>query len=141
MDKLKDFKVTQDIPVRWGDMDAYEHVNNAVYIKWNEHIRIAYLEKVFPDWNDQNIGPILARQECTYIYPMSYPDVALCGCRVIEILEDRIIFETRIYSQKHQRISALLTATIMAYNHVERKKAKIPLEWKNKIANLDNVEI
>jgi len=139
MDRINDFKIQLEIPVRWGDMDAYEHVNNAVYIKWNEHIRIAYLEKVFPDWNDQKIGPILARQECTYIFPMAYPDTAICGCRVTELLEDRIIFETKIFSQEHNRISALLKTTIMAYNLVERKKAKIPIEWKNKIREIDSL--
>ncbi len=36
--------MTIDIPVRWGDMDAFGHVNNIVYFQYCESARIAYFD-------------------------------------------------------------------------------------------------
>ena len=32
---------TTEVPVRWGDMDAFNHVNNAVYMRYLEESRLA----------------------------------------------------------------------------------------------------
>ncbi len=40
---LKEYKVVSVINVQWGDMDAYQHVNNVVYVRWGENARIDYL--------------------------------------------------------------------------------------------------
>ena len=37
--------VTLEIPVQWGEMDAFGHVNNVVYLRWFESVRIAYFER------------------------------------------------------------------------------------------------
>lgn len=32
------------IPIRWGDMDAYGHVNNTVYFRYMEQARVEWIE-------------------------------------------------------------------------------------------------
>ena len=39
---LAGFPVTINLPVLWGDQDAFRHVNNIVYLRWFESARIAY---------------------------------------------------------------------------------------------------
>ena len=60
--ELADFPVSIELPVQWGDQDAFGHVNNTVYFRWYESARIAYLERL--EMADQNsalgLGPILA---------------------------------------------------------------------------------
>jgi acyl-CoA thioester hydrolase len=34
------------MPVRWGDMDAYGHVNNTVYFRYMEQVRVEWLEQM-----------------------------------------------------------------------------------------------
>ena len=41
---LEDYPVVLEIPVAWGDMDALNHVNNTVYLRYFESSRIAYFE-------------------------------------------------------------------------------------------------
>ncbi len=43
---LEDFKITTSFPVHWGDMDAAQHVNNLVYMKWTETARLLYFEEM-----------------------------------------------------------------------------------------------
>ena len=37
---LRDFPLVVEIPVQWGDQDAFGHVNNAAYFRWFESARI-----------------------------------------------------------------------------------------------------
>lgn len=43
---LEGFPVVIELPVVWGEMDAFAHVNNVVYFRYFESARIAYLERI-----------------------------------------------------------------------------------------------
>lgn len=62
------------IPVRWGDMDAYGHVNNTVFFRYAEQARIEWLAalgvRVVPD---QDEGPVIVNANCTFFKPITYP--------------------------------------------------------------------
>ena len=34
------------MPIRWGDMDAFGHVNNTVYFRYMEQVRISWFEQL-----------------------------------------------------------------------------------------------
>jgi acyl-CoA thioester hydrolase len=73
---VSDFTVKITLPVQWGDMDAANHVNNAVYIRWVESARLAYFVEMGMDttFRGADAGPILAWQDCKYIFPVTFPD-------------------------------------------------------------------
>jgi acyl-CoA thioester hydrolase len=50
-------------PLRWSDMDAYGHVNNAVFIRYLEEARIDFLFR--PDKEFQQ-GSVVSRHEIDY---------------------------------------------------------------------------
>ncbi|MBL0101099.1 MAG: acyl-CoA thioesterase [Saprospiraceae bacterium] len=50
-DSLKDFKSVLEISLAWGEMDAAQHINNAVYLRYGETGRIAYLQKLGLDFD------------------------------------------------------------------------------------------
>lgn len=59
--------------VRWGDMDALGHVNNAEYLRYFEHSRIVWLEGLGYGVAGVGTGPILAKVSVTYLKPVVYP--------------------------------------------------------------------
>ena len=61
------------LQVRWGDMDALGHVNNAEYLRYFEQSRIAWLESLGFPTNGKGTGPILAKVTVTYLKPVVYP--------------------------------------------------------------------
>jgi acyl-CoA thioester hydrolase len=65
------------IPIRWGDMDAMGHVNNAVYFRYMESIRIEWLFKVGgpPDMNGE--GFVIVNAFCNFIRQLEYPGEVL----------------------------------------------------------------
>ena len=59
--------------VRWGDMDALGHVNNAEYLRYFEQSRITWLEGHGYAVAGVGTGPILAKVSVTYLKPVVYP--------------------------------------------------------------------
>ena len=133
--KIEDYKTIVHYPVQWGDMDAAQHVNNLIYLRWGESARILYFEKTGIDttFNRKSIGPILGWQECKYIFPMTYPDTAIVGIRTLEIKEDRVLIETAVFSKKHERIAAISKQSIVPYDYAKLGKAPMPDFWRTGI--------
>ena len=64
---------TARIPVRWGDMDAYGHVNNTVYFRFMEQARVEWCEEVGVEVRPGGLGPVIINASCTFLIPMTYP--------------------------------------------------------------------
>jgi acyl-CoA thioester hydrolase len=56
--------------MRWSDMDAYGHVNNAAYLAYLEQARVS----MFFDRYDSSFagGTVVAHHEITYLHPVIY---------------------------------------------------------------------
>ena len=89
-----------EIPVAWGDMDSFGHVNNTVYLRWFESARIAYFEQIPIASRLQNSGegPILARQTIDYRLPVTYPDRVSVATTVERIGNTSFVMAFRIFS-------------------------------------------
>lgn len=62
------------IPVRWGDMDALGHVNNAMYFRYMEQARIEWIEQMgFVASNMHAESPVIINAACTFLIPVTYP--------------------------------------------------------------------
>ena len=70
--KKKLIHVTR-LTIRWGDMDAYGHVNNAVYFRYMEQARIDLLEALGVTIDTRVQGPVIVHAACTFLAPLNYP--------------------------------------------------------------------
>ena len=137
---LEDYNLVEKYPVHWGEMDSARHVNNLIYLRWCESARIAYFNKikVNSSFAGADTGPILGWQDCKYIFPMTFPDTAIVGVRTLELLEDRIIMESAVFSEKHNRLAAISKQSIIPYSYAELKKVPLPASWIEGIKALRN---
>lgn len=133
------YNIQIEIPVQWGDMDAFNHVNNTVYFKYFESARIAYFEKLGLLGNDteDNVAPILAETQCRYKFPLHYPDTVHVGARIIEQHSHGFLMEYAIYSQNLKRISSIGTGRIVMLNYTSHEKVKVDKAILNKIQSLE----
>jgi len=61
---------TTRMAVRWGDMDAYGHVNNTVYFRYFEQARCEWLEQMgFRVSPEEPTGPVIINASCTFRVP------------------------------------------------------------------------
>ena len=61
------------IPIRWGDMDAMGHVNNTVYFRYLEIVRLEWLFKVGAPPNPLGCGAVIVNTFCNFIRQLEFP--------------------------------------------------------------------
>jgi acyl-CoA thioester hydrolase len=124
-DLLAGFPVTLSLPVRWGDMDAFSHVNNTVFFQYFESARIEYLRAIEFTAGD-GIGPILASTHCRFRRPLAFPDTVRVGARAATLERDRFSMEYRIVSEAWGEVAADGGGVVVAYDYAAGRKAAIP---------------
>ncbi|MFY2506873.1 acyl-CoA thioesterase [Vibrio pectenicida] len=136
---LKDFPVITKVNVAWGEMDAFQHVNNVVYFQYFESARLSYFSKInlLVDSSQTTIGPVLAETSCKYKLPITYPDTLLIGAKVIDLQEDRFTMEYQIVSKKIGKICTQGQATCVMFDFINNCKAQLPSEIKQGILDLE----
>ena len=138
-DLLKDFPVVVEIPVAWGEMDAFQHVNNAVYFRYIESARMAYFARVGVHelMLESGTGPILHSTSCRFRIPLTYPDTVSVGTRISQVDLDRFTMDTVIVSHQHGRIAAEAQSVIVMLNYKEQKKTPVPEVLRRRIDALE----
>jgi acyl-CoA thioester hydrolase len=123
---LSAYPVWGELPVAWGEMDAFGHVNNVVYFRYFEHVRLHYFERIGFALTRDPVGPILASIGCRYRLPLTYPDTIVAAARVSEIGADRFTMDYAIFSRRHERIAAEGQGTVVSYDYRAARKCALP---------------
>ena len=138
-DLLRGFSVIIEVPVAWGDMDAFGHVNNTMFFRYFETVRIRYLDTIGfrGAGGERGVGPILASTQCRFRRPLTYPDTVLVGARISELADDRFTHEYRLVSRELNEIAAEGNGVVVAYDYGARTKCAIPEAVRASIAQLE----
>ncbi|RZA32387.1 MAG: acyl-CoA thioesterase [Lysobacteraceae bacterium] len=85
------------IDVRWGDMDAFNHVNNAQYLRYLEEARIQWLSQAGVSITG-GTGPVLAASTLNYRQPIGWPNQLLAELFVNRIGNSSMTIGHRLLS-------------------------------------------
>ncbi len=62
------------IPIRWGDMDSMGHVNNTVYFRYMESVRVDWLDSLERGQiHPPTSGPVVVNAFCNFLLELRYP--------------------------------------------------------------------
>lgn len=86
------------MPIRWGDLDAMGHVNNTVYFRYFEIIRIAWFDQIGSPPNPNDEGPVIVNAFCNFIRQLEYPGDVLARHYVAN--PGRSSFETYVTMER-----------------------------------------
>lgn len=114
--------------VIWGDMDAFEHVNNTVYFRYFEDARMEFFTQlgVMEHLKETGIGPILASTRCDFRAPLSFPDEIVIGAWIDQIAEKRFTMHYRVHSLSQQCLVAEGEGLVVFYDYKNKKSSVIP---------------
>ena len=138
-DALTAFPTVIHLPVQWGDMDSYQHVNNIIYFRWFESARIAYLEQIGLKamYHGAGIGPILAAIDCNYRRQLTYPDTVAVGARISRIGRTSFEMEHVLFSTAQQVAVADGKSTIVTFDYKAQKPIPVPDDIRAGIAKIE----
>ena len=121
------------IPVLWGDMDGFGHVNNIIYLKWCETSRIELFRSI---WNYKignmeevlergGVGPILANFNMDYKYPVKYPDEIKIETYLTHIGNSSMGIGHELFSLNNNKLVAKANSVVVMVNYVSNDKVII----------------
>jgi acyl-CoA thioester hydrolase len=61
------------LQLRWRDLDAFDHVNNASFLTFVEEARIRWFASLDQPWITDRVAPLLAAVQMNYRRPIPYP--------------------------------------------------------------------
>ena len=139
--ELADFPAVLTIPVQWGEMDAYGHVNNTVFFRYFESARIVYLDKCgfLEAYEHERIGAILQSTSCRFRAPLFHPDTVHVGGRATSMDVDRFTMAYRIVSTASDRIVADGESVVVAYDYRANCKTALPPAVRAQLRVLDGL--
>lgn len=87
---------TLDVPVRWGDMDAFNHVNNTVFLRFIEEARIRFFAELGDEWLSEASGPVVVNINCNFRREIRYPATVRVITKGYQASEKRLVMEHRL---------------------------------------------
>lgn len=118
---------TMVIPIRWGDMDAMGHVNNTVYFRYLETVRIDWMETIRCAPTPAGEGPVIVNAFCNFYKQLVFPGDVLAKMYVSD--PGRSSFEswcTLSLTTDPDTICAEGGATTVWVNFAQQKAAPMP---------------
>lgn len=139
MSVLDKYPVVIRQAIQWGDMDAFQHINNIVYFKYFENARIEYFQQTGINryMKEHHVGPILGSTECKFLAPLTYPDEVLILTRVKAMKSKRFTMEYAIHSNSLRKPVAVGSGEIIFYHYLEQQSHKIPRAIVDNILHLE----
>ena len=123
----KKLVLEQRFAVKWGDMDAMGHVNNAMYFKYMEHARVEWLRQVGFSCLPNGQAPAVVNAFCNFRRQLKYPDEVLLKLYVSD--PARVTFETWVTMERTSEPGVLCAeggATAIWLDTVREKAATLP---------------
>ena len=134
----RDWPVTVRLPVVWGEMDAFGHVNNVVYFRYFESARIACFERVGYTslMSNDGLGPILAHTECRFRLPLEYPDTVTVATRIADLSAQGFLMRYALFSHRHGRLAAEGTGRVVSLDYRSGTKTDLPADLAERLSAL-----
>lgn len=133
MSLLEGYRFSFPIEVRFRDMDALGHVNNAVYLTYLESARLAYWLELRGKRDLSDVDMILARVEIDYRSPARFGELLDVGVRVASLRRSSFQMGFRIVSRADGRLVAEGRKVLVHYDYAASRSTPIPDELRRQM--------
>ncbi len=136
------FRFYHPIEIRYVDLDAQGHVNNAHFLTYFEQARVAYVRRLDLWQSDSSLdlGIILANAALTFLTPVYLDQRIESGVRVTRMGNKSLTMEYQLEEVESRRPLCTGATTVVAYNYHTRQSISIPDEWREKIRDFEMLE-
>ncbi|MCC6401098.1 MAG: acyl-CoA thioesterase [Flavobacteriales bacterium] len=132
-----DLPIGLDITVAWGEQDLFGHVNNVVYFRWMESVRMHFLDRIgaLRSHAEQGIGVILASTTCDFKRPVHWPAALHIRTGAVHVGTTSFTLAYRL-TDADGTVLAEGTSVQVMYDYTKGRKVPIPGPIRTAIATL-----
>jgi acyl-CoA thioester hydrolase len=129
-----DYRHRTTLQVRFRDIDAFGHVNNAVFFSYVELARIRYLLDVLqPDQPFEHLPLILARVELDFRSPITFGEEVVVETRVDRIGRTSFEMSHRMAAAPDGRLVGDVRTVLVTYDYGAARPMPVPDDWRRLI--------
>ncbi len=123
--------------VRFRDLDALGHVNNAVFLTYFESARIAYWLHATRRQGLGALDMILARAEVDYRSPLGYGESVEISVGCTSLGRSSFVLEGDMHERGSARLVAESRKVLVHYDHASGRSRPLPDELRRLILEQD----
>jgi acyl-CoA thioester hydrolase len=137
-EKLSDYTYKTPIAIRFSDIDAVGHVNNAIYLTYFEEARLNYWREAI-QWDISENGVIVGRSEVNYLKPIMLYDEVVCYVRTTRIGNSSFdVMHVLVRITEHgEEICTTGKTVCISYDYTANKSIPIPKTERHKMIAYD----
>jgi acyl-CoA thioester hydrolase len=132
MPDMEGYRFVQPRDVEFRDIDAADHVNNAVYLTYLETARIGYFAQALGEDFNYELSMILAHVALDFRSPARFRETLEIGTRVPRVGTKSIVMEHEIRGGDG-RLVLEATSVLVAYDYDVDAPAPVPDEWRGRL--------
>nr|XP_061812030.1 uncharacterized protein YsmA-like [Nerophis lumbriciformis] len=136
-----DFKIWEPQQVRWGDMDAFGHVNNTTYFTYCESARMRYFReaglgelRAAP-----SVGPAVVSATCNFLQQLHAPGDLEVGVGVSRIGSSSFTLDYGIFRRDGEQPVADASSVVVWVDYAAGHSVTLPSELRQRIFEIDGV--
>jgi acyl-CoA thioester hydrolase len=123
-----------NIEVRFRDLDAIGHVNNAVFFTYFEEGRKHFSKKVFDVSDVSDFNFIMAHIQCDFIKPIQFNDHVILQMWVKDIGTKSFSFEYRLVDLSDEAMVYATGKSIqVCYDYQKNRSIEVPAKMRERL--------
>jgi acyl-CoA thioester hydrolase len=125
-----EFKVWRRFTTRWGDNDAYGHVNNAVFYQWFDSAVNAWLvEQGLLDIATGDPIALVVETRCSYLKPLEFPNDVEVGLVVADLGRSSVRYRIGVFGAG-EKAAAQGEFVHVLVDRTTRRPVAMPDNWR-----------
>jgi acyl-CoA thioester hydrolase len=137
MGRMEGYRYAYAQEVAFRDLDAFGHVNNAVYLTYIENARIGYARDVLGIESLEGLLLIVAGVKIDFRSRANLSETLEVGARTTRVGTKSFDLEHEIRSQDGRLVAEAQT-TLVAFDYEGDRTMPIPPEWRERIENYES---
>jgi acyl-CoA thioester hydrolase len=135
------FHCATPIKIRFRDLDAFGHVNNAVYFTFMEMARVEYFVQIGLLKRGEFPSPffIIAEATCQFKAPIDMDTQLNIQVRVSRLGNSSFDMEYQFVDEMNGAVLALGRTVQVTFDYVAQRSVPLPDEWRTAIAQLEGL--
>ena len=140
---MSQFKYHYPIEVRYGDLDAYWHVNNTKFLVYVEDARGRYMLEMglFDGKNLWNLPLIVGDVHCRYHKPIELGDKVVVSMGATRISYKTVTFEYEITGEGGSPLYATAETIMVAYDYNTKQSVPVSEDLRKKFSEREGKDL
>ena len=127
----QEFKAWRRFTTRWGDNDAYGHVNNTIFYQWFDSAVNGWLvEQELLDIQTGDPIALVVETRCSYFAPLEFPDDVEVGLAVAQIGRSSVRYRIGVFADGAETAAAQGEFVHVLVDRSSRRPVDVPDNWR-----------